>query len=90
MAFYRKKPVVIEAHQWNGSINGATAIIDWALSHGGTIRYHDEVDALAVDTTEGTMTVQPDDWIVKGVMGEFYPVKPTVFDVTYEPEGVRA
>lgn len=25
------------------------------------------------------------DWIIKGVKGEFYPVKPDVFSETYEP-----
>lgn len=27
----------------------------------------------------------PGDWIVKGVAGEFYPVKPGIFAQTYEP-----
>lgn len=40
MPFYRKKPVVIEARRWDGSALSAGEIIDWALSHGGTIRYH--------------------------------------------------
>jgi hypothetical protein len=26
-----------------------------------------------------------DDWIIKGVKGEFYPCKPDVFAATYEP-----
>ena len=29
--------------------------------------------------------VAPGDWIVKGVAGEFYPVKPSIFEATYEP-----
>jgi hypothetical protein len=25
------------------------------------------------------------DWIIKGVKGEFYPCKPDIFEMTYEP-----
>ena len=31
------------------------------------------------------MSCGPDDWIIKGVKGEFYPCKPDIFAVTYEP-----
>ena len=37
-------------------------------------------------TLEGTMTAEPGDWIVKGVKGERYPVKPDIFEMTYEPD----
>lgn len=36
---YTKKPVAIEAMQWDGTAQGATPIIDWILSSGGTARY---------------------------------------------------
>lgn len=36
---YRKKPVAIEAMQWDGTAEGATPIIDWILAHDGTARY---------------------------------------------------
>jgi hypothetical protein len=31
------------------------------------------------------MRAAPGDWIIRGVKGEFYPCKPDIFDVTYEP-----
>jgi hypothetical protein len=37
-----------------------------------------------IDTLEGGHTVCPGDWIVTGVVGEHYPVKPFVFEKTYE------
>jgi len=40
MPQYRKRPVVIEARQWDGTAEGATPIIDWVLTGGGTARYH--------------------------------------------------
>lgn len=39
---YRKKPVTIEAVQWDGTVEGATPIIDWILTNGGTARYVDK------------------------------------------------
>lgn len=38
-----------------------------------------------IDTLEGGHTVCPGDWIIKGVKGEFYPCKPDIFEMTYEP-----
>lgn len=31
------------------------------------------------------MKATPDDWIVEGIEGEYYPVKPSVFAAKYEP-----
>jgi hypothetical protein len=85
MALYRKKPVVIEAVQWDGTVSRTTAVIDWMLAHGGTARYHGEgtFAALRIDTLEGTMTAVPGDWVIKGVKG-VYPCKPDIFAATYE------
>lgn len=41
MPKYRKKPVVIEAIQWDGTAEGSTLIIDWVLSSESTARYHE-------------------------------------------------
>lgn len=37
-----------------------------------------------IETPEGTMTASPGDWIVKGIKGEFYPVKPDIFDKLHD------
>ena len=37
-----------------------------------------------ISTLEGDMEVSPGDWIIKGVVGEFYPCKPDIFEKTYE------
>jgi hypothetical protein len=29
------------------------------------------------------------DWIIKGVKGEFYPCKPDVFEMTYEKTDIK-
>jgi hypothetical protein len=84
---FRKKPVEIEAVQWDGTATGATPIIDWVLATGErSARYDDEHEpVLQIDTLEGTMRASAGDWIIRGVKGEFYPCKPDIFEATYEP-----
>lgn len=85
---FRKKPVVIEAIQWDGTPEGATPIIDWILQGSGSARYNDDAGydpVIKIDTLEGTMKAGDQDWIIKGVQGEFYPCKPDIFEATYEP-----
>lgn len=36
-----------------------------------------------IDTLEGKMKADIGDWIITGIHGERYPVKPDVFDETY-------
>lgn len=38
-----------------------------------------------VHTKEGSLTVQDGDWIMTGVQGEHWPIKPDIFAATYEP-----
>ncbi|MDU2218139.1 MAG: hypothetical protein E7E34_11825 [Staphylococcus epidermidis] len=39
---------------------------------------------IIINTLEGEMTANVGDYIVRGVNGEFYPVKPEIFEKTYE------
>ena len=87
MAQYRKKPVVIEAIQFNGKI--AEEIEQW--SNNNVKRGLVSEDTLTkvyleIETLEGTMTAQLNDYIIKGVNGEFYPCKPDIFEKTYDSE----
>jgi isopentenyl diphosphate isomerase/L-lactate dehydrogenase-like FMN-dependent dehydrogenase len=85
-AAYRKKPVQIQAWQFNGEPNG-NQVAAWC---GGRFflsapfgQKHKPV--IEVTTLEGVMEAWPGDWIIKGVQGEFYPCKPDIFAATYEP-----
>ena len=40
-----------------------------------------------IKTLEGGHIVCPGDWIITGVKGEYYPCKPDIFEMTYEPAG---
>ena len=74
---FRKKPVVIEAVQFKGD-NMAKCL---KFLKGN---YLFEDNTLKIITLEGNMTVSTDDFIIKGVNGEFYPCKPDIFEKTYE------
>jgi hypothetical protein len=78
---YRKKPVVIDAVQITGDNNDE--LLAWLNEH--VVPF--EIVAkhtLVIHTPEGDMRADPNDWIIKGVKGEFYPCKPDVFEATYE------
>lgn len=80
--------MVIEAKQFAG-LDSYLEIVEWMKDCGdthalaGEIRYSTPIMLLL--TLEGTMAANPGDWIIRGVKGEFYPCKPDIFDVTYEP-----
>ena len=86
MAKFRKKPVVIEAMQFDGSIECALMIESWS---GGKVQRHTILGQFAgvvrIETLEGTMTANRWDWVIRGVKNEFYPCKPDIFEATYEP-----
>ena len=82
---YRKKPVVVEACQYNAGTEAG--ILTWG---NGTIKKATPMQGygrLFIETLEGIMVAWHGDYIVRGVEGEFYPWKPDIFKATYEPEG---
>lgn len=80
MRLYRKKPVVIEARQYNGK-NG-TELLGW--TRGVELEEDFTGDYIEIKTLEWTMRADKNDWIIKGVKGEFYPCKPDIFTATYD------
>lgn len=91
MPLFRKKPVVIEAFKW-GVLDvpekgwlGNDHMAQWmgdafdgikSVARGESI--------LGVMTLEGPIYARLGDWIVKGIKGEFYPVRPDIFEASYE------
>jgi hypothetical protein len=89
---FRKKPVEIEAWQWDGTALGATPIINWINDSGGTATYWcdhatncgDDPHFIRIRTLEGDMFTSPQDWVIRGVKGEFYPCRVDIFEATYD------
>lgn len=87
MTKYRKKPVVIEAANWNGSDEWADTIVQWITKTGREAEHikNGLSNHIAITTLEGIMQASEGDWIIQGVKGEFYSCKPDIFATTYEP-----
>ena len=89
---FRKKPVVIEAMQWDGTRPRKEQIEGtfWDLKTNsvelpmGDTWDGKEYLSWTIHTLEGLITASPGDWIIKGVRGEYYPCKPDIFEATYE------
>ena len=93
MSMFRKKPVVIEAMHYTGAnVLDALAFTgkhpSWDKWFTSDAQYEAHVcadrGAFKIVTLEGTMEAMPGDWIIKGVKGEFYPIKSEIFAQTYE------
>jgi len=79
MKKYRKKPVAIEAVQYNGK-----NIEDIEKFMNRKVERYINSDSIFIFTLEGTMEASVGDYVIKGVNGEFYPCKPDIFKKTYE------
>ena len=83
---YRKKPVIIEAIQFfNGDgKNTIKECIKFCNNHADLVELCNEEYVLKIRTLEGEIIANTNDYIIKGIMGEFYPCKPDIFEKTYE------
>jgi hypothetical protein len=92
---FRKKPVVIEAFQYDGDLRdskGNIYIPEWAMEKFDEgVMFYDSLDSesppceLFIRTLEGIHHVSVGDFVIQGVKGEIYPCKPDIFEKTYEP-----
>ena len=85
---FRKKPVTIDA--WlikdvvdrHFGLEGQPDPLAEAISVG---RVKPVLNGVYIDTLEGGMFGRLEDYLIRGVAGEFYPCKPDIFFATYEP-----
>lgn len=79
MKWYVKKPIPVPALQWDGfNRKGVELFI------GKSVSYDPTKKILVIDTYEGDMIASQGDYIIRGIEGEFYPCKPSVFEKSYE------
>lgn len=94
---YKKRPIIIEAMQlrWDnwgdmcefapvgeGECRGVYVNPETGVWSDDIIS---DIIGLLIPTLEGVMLARQNDYIIKGVHGEFYPCKPDIFEETYEP-----
>ena len=89
MQKYRKRPLEVYAEKWHGYKAGYLKTVNNDVinklieTKNGDLITVPPRHAL-LDTLEGPHIVSPGDYIVKGIKGEFYPVKDEIFNESYE------
>ena len=86
---YRKRPVVIEAIQLDGTEKGFLDVIRFMeIDRDIANVTPSEFRTVTIHTLEGDMVASVDDWIIKEPFSnenrQFYPCKPDIFEATYE------
>jgi hypothetical protein len=98
MSKFKKKPVTIEAVQFNTVdyddnnliFDCFSEIPEWlsqAIENKGVLVHKwpaQSTYGLTIATLEGEMNVSDGDWIIQGIHNELYPCKPDIFEQTYE------
>jgi len=82
MTKYRKRPLIVEAIQWTGDNTPEVS----AFLGDRLMGYSNSHDYLVFRTHpfKASYRVNPGDWVVKDIDGEFVAVRPEVFEVAYE------
>jgi len=85
---YRKKPLIIEAIKFNelkpDEVIDFTSGLAWRDSH-----WDRGIKHMAIKTLEGVLHAKHGDYIIKGIAGEFYPIKSEIFLESYEPAEIE-
>jgi len=77
---YVKKPLQIKAIQYLSSNLGDVC----AFIEDFPYRVIPSEKMIIISTLEGDHLVRHGDYVVRGPYGEYYPVKPTIFEETYD------
>ena len=89
MKRYRKRPVIVEAIQVTREnlpelkeLQVASTDTDYWITLSPRPEYRDF--HMAVQTLEGVVFCREGSWLIKGIEGEYYPCKDSIFRQTYE------
>ena len=75
MPRFRKRPLEVDAFVWTPEMGEV----------GGVVVHPGIYDRGFIHTADTDLPVFPGDWIVAEPSGERYPVKPEIFQATYDP-----
>ena len=86
MPKFRKKPVVIEAVEWEGNIESEDEISNF--SRRPVTIDHGNPDYLLVEFSDKIIAFSVGDWLIKEADGEFHSADTEAFYKTHEVEPV--
>lgn len=79
----QKKPLKIEAMHYDGTKERMQEITDWIRGSSQTF-CRIKGNSFFIKTLEGEMEVYPNDYVICGIKGEYYPCKPDIFEGAYD------
>lgn len=92
---FSKKPITVEAMQFNGTVEDYLQILDWIRNsrnvlaryddHEFRIKGADNFPTMILRTYKGTVEVNSGDWVVPASDGEFYVHDNRSFAEIYDP-----
>lgn len=90
---YKNNPIVIDAIQFKCDLVGDEGdnikkVFSFFESFDGREFIFVKDTELFVKTLEGNIKVDPDDYIIRGIKGEFYTCKPDIFKLTYNDSSI--
>ena len=88
---YRKKPVIVEAFQYDGDFRDKDGVPKWAVDAYNegvlffrSLQFDKPSRELVIETLEGDMRCPVGNYIIRGLHGELYSCEPRIFKETYE------
>lgn len=84
----KKKPIVVEALRYHpddkiNSVRRMKKVWGQNFEYSISVSFEPETK-FVIFTPEGPLEVSPGDWVIKGIKGEFYPIKPDIFQESYQ------
>jgi len=80
---FQRKPEFIEAMLWDGYRDGATPIIDWIQTNGGTASWHPA--GIVIYTRGIGIRVLAGMWVFRDAHGNFDACTQDVLDRNFDP-----
>jgi hypothetical protein len=86
---FRKRPVEIDAVQWTGdNLDQVMQFCEGNATYELMARGNSELVIATLEDGQDKIAqhiASRNDWIIRGVQGEYYACKPDIFEQTYEP-----
>jgi hypothetical protein len=82
MKQYVKKPIPVSALQWTGE--NLEEIKSFCTDSNGDVKCFTNHDDLWIHTREGQLMAKVNDYIMRGIEGEFYPCAESIFLKSYD------
>lgn len=84
MTQYRKKPLTVNAFQWNPKNKASNTRPKWLTKYIESRTLKEYLTHAVINSPNGKLHLQNGDWIIEGLNGEIYPCPAKVFELTYE------